>query len=388
MNELVCESAEVSFFKHDEPICGDFHILQKNGDAITAVLSDGMGSGIKANILATLTAKILSTMVMENMPINECVSTMAATLPICEVRKMAYATFTILQMDAQFDVHLVQFDNPFAILLRNGKNLPYEDTLEIICEKEIHKSRFAMQEGDMLILATDGMTNAGVGKTMPEGFRRTDVIEFVEKWYTPDMSPKRMATLLADTCHDLCLGSPDDDVTIMVFKIRERQTVHIMIGPPEHKADDENVFSNFFTERGKHIVCGGSTLQAAARFLGKPVKEGETELFDVPAISYIDGVDLATEGIITLKKVLELADLYISAKPLPWDLPERRDGASLIAKMLFEEATDINIFAGQAINPAHQEVCAGIDFEAKMEYIEKLKEKLTKAEKKVAIKMV
>ena len=161
-----------------------------------------------------------------------------------------------------------------------------------------------------------------------------------------------------------------------------------VIGPPEHKEDDEKFFRSFFSKCGSHIVCGGSSMQAAARFLKKKVKEGEIISPDVPAIYHIDGIDLATEGLITLRKLLELADIYVGENSIFWDLPARCDAASCLLKMLFEEATDVFIYVGQAINPAHQQAGIGIDFDAKMIYIKQLKDRLKKAGKTVTIKMV
>ena len=120
MDNLCLEIGHISINKHSETICGDFYYLLKDRDKTTVVLSDGLGSGVKANILATLTSKILSTMLARHLPIDECIDTVASTLPICKVRKLAYATFTALQIEENL-AYLVQYDNPGAILLRDGK---------------------------------------------------------------------------------------------------------------------------------------------------------------------------------------------------------------------------------------------------------------------------
>lgn len=153
MKDLFMEGGYVSINKHDQPVCGDFYTTVKTENGTTIVLSDGLGSGVKANILATLTAKILSTMMARKLPISQCIRTMADTLPVCKVRKMAYSTFTILQLDDnRTEAYLAQFDNPPAILLRAGKNFDYERSRRIIGGKEISESVLRLAAGDFLIL--------------------------------------------------------------------------------------------------------------------------------------------------------------------------------------------------------------------------------------------
>lgn len=388
MKNTTVESGFVSICKHNESICGDFSIIERQGENTTAVLSDGLGSGVKANILATLSAKILSTLTMSNMSIEECVHTVAATLPVCKVRHLAYATFSMLRINGRDEAYLAQFDNPTAILLRDGKSIDYDRTCKIISGKEVYESSLKLQLGDMLILITDGVTAAGIGKTMTDGWGRDNVVKFVEEWYTPDISPQRMASILIEACQDLYLGSPDDDTTALIFQLRERRVANIMIGPPEHKEDDNRILRLFFAKQGMHIVCGGTTAKTVSAFLNKPILPTEDMGSpEVPPTAHIDGVDLVTEGVITLGKVLELAKLHTSGKLVPGELKEKTDGASRIAKMLFEDATDINFFAGQAINPAHQEGGMGIDFHAKLGLIKALEEELVKMGKYVKISM-
>ena len=111
--------------------------------------------------------------------------------------------------------------------------------------KGISESRFQLRVGDMLILMSDGVINAGMGK-LTDGWPLEDVISFVEDFYTPDLSPQRMATRLLDACNSLYMDHTDDDVTIAVYKIRARQAVNVLFGPPEHKEDDERILRLFF----------------------------------------------------------------------------------------------------------------------------------------------
>jgi len=383
------ECGFVSLSKYSEKICGDYYTMVKKKNATTIVLSDGLGSGIKANILATLTAKILSTMMAENMSIEDSVYTVAKTLPLCKVRNLAYSTFTIFQL-GHFDnnAYLAQFDNPNAILMRDGKNYPYLSTCKIINEKEIYESNIKLQVGDMLILLTDGVTSAGLGRVAINGWQRDEVIKFIERWYTPSMSPQRMASALSDACMDLSLDNPQDDCTVAVFKIRKRQVVNLIIGPPEKIEEDKMILKLFFSKIGKKVVCGGSTSKMVSKYLNKPINiintSGDEE---IPAMASIEGVDLVTEGVITLSKVVEFGRKYVKNTTISLDLEHKADGASLLAKMLFEEATDINFFVGKAINPGHEIDGLKINSSLKKNFIRELESLLIKMDKKVKISL-
>jgi hypothetical protein len=383
------ECGFVSLSKHGEKICGDYYTMVKKEDTTTVVLSDGLGSGIKANILATLTSKILSTMMAENMSIEDSVYTVAKTLPVCKVRNLSYSTFTIFQLvHYGNNAYLAQFDNPNAILIREGKNYPYSSTCKIIGEKEIYESNIHLQAGDMVILLTDGITSAGLGRVTINGWSRDEIIKFIELWYTPNMSPQRMASVISDASMDLSLGTPQDDSTVAVFKIRKRQVVNLIIGPPEKKEEDNIILKLFFSKAGKKVVCGGSTSKMVSNYLNKPIKAaGNSQDEEIPATSCIEGVDLVTEGVITLERVVELGRKYLEDSKISLKLENKTDGASLLAKLLFEEATDVNFFIGKAINPGHELDGMNINSSIKMSYIREIKSLLVEMDKKIKVSL-
>lgn len=386
MDNLFLQIGHSSVNKKNELLCGDFYTIVKNLDTTTIVLSDGLGSGVKANILATLTSKILSTLLSKNLPIEESVYTIARTLPICKDRKLAYATFSAIQIKGSH-AYLIQYDNPEIIILRNGKNLPYRSTRTFIEEKEIYESNVQIQKDDMIILFSDGVTYAGLGKTNNNGWNRNDILKHLENWYTDSTSAQRMAANLINGCMALNMDSAEDDTTVLVFKVRERQAVNILIGPPENKEDDNKVLRLFFSKEGKYVVCGGTTASAVSHYLNKPINlisNPETDE-DIPSIASIEGVDLVTEGVITLGKVVHLSNEYLKDSSVSLKIKDKTDGASLLAEILFEEATDINIFFGQAMNKGHEDVGLDIDFKTKCELIKTLESNLIKMGKQVKI---
>jgi hypothetical protein len=364
----------MSINKQGEQLCGD-HVEIVPGDNLTvAVLADGLGSGVKANILSTLTAKIISTMMANSLTVEDCVATIAATLPICKVRQIAYSTFTIIRVANNLEAEIIQYDNPQVILLRDGKNYPYVNTSEIIDKKTIHKTRIKLRENDTFIAISDGAIHAGIGKSLNFGWQRDDIIKFMEGVYDSEFTAKTLSSVLLDKCYSLYGGEPGDDTTVCTLKIRQRQPINLVIGPPASPAEVQKMMGLFFSKEGKHIVCGGTTSSLAAEFLGRSLDTGIPLYIDpgIPPMAKIEGVDLVTEGVITIHRVLEYARDYIkgSENYACWNYG--KDGASQIARMLFEEATDINFYVGKAINPAHQNPDLPIGFSIKMRLIEEL----------------
>ena len=388
MDKLCTDTGYVSLNKKGEQLCGDrVEIIARNDNSLTLVLADGLGSGVKANILSTLTSKILSTMIENGMPIEECVDTTVKTLPVCSVRKVAYSTFTIIHVEENTTATLIQFDNPNVILLRGGKHWDYPTTSRVIEGKTILESKFPLQLNDMMIAMSDGAIWAGVGQSMNFGWQRDNVVEFAERMYEDTLSAKMMAALIVDECNRLYAGEPGDDTTVAAVRVRERKPVNLMIGPPADPADVGKMMALFFAKEGKKIVCGGTTSKLAANYLHEDVV---TSLDygtdpDIPPTATIKGVDLVTEGVITLSRVVEYANVFLNNSDLAnlWSL--QTDGASRIAQYLFEYATDISFFVGRAINPAHQNPDLPITFGIKIQLVKQLSEALEKMGKRVSV---
>lgn len=387
MHDLCTDIGYNSLYKYGEELCGDHVdvVNQEDGETII-VLADGLGSGVKANILSTMTAKIISTMMAARLSIEECVSTIASTLPVCSVRKVAYSTFTILRLSPNEEAEIIQYDNPKVILLRAGENVDYPTETLSIEGKTILKSRIPIQEGDLFVAMSDGVPYAGIGKTMNLGWKREDIIEFLKTFFDVGYTAKTLTTILLDECYSLYAAQPGDDATACVVKIRKRQSVNLLIGPPAHREDCHKMMSLFFSKAGKHIICGGTTASIAAEYLDKPlIPKMEYLDKDVPPIAEIEGVDLVTEGIITINKVLTYAKDYLEDNETYKYWSMNRDGASRIARMLFEDATDINFFVGRAVNPAHQNPDLPINFSIKMRLVDELAECLKKMGKRIKV---
>ena len=387
MNDLCADIGYKSVNHYGEELCGDHvDVVERDENSTVIVLADGLGSGVKASILSTLTSKIISTMMAEGLPIEECVSTIAATLPVCSVRGVAYSTFTIIHLKNNDIAEVIQYDNPQVIVIRDEQNYDYPKTEMNIGGKKIFKSVIKLRENDIFVAMSDGCPHAGIGMSYNFGWKREDIISFVETLAPVGYTAKTLSTIIVDECFKLYGGKPGDDATACVVRIRKREPMNILFGPPSNRDDANRMMSLFFSKEGKHIICGGTTSSIASKYLGKPIKASlNFEKADVPPIAEIEGVDLVTEGVITVNKVLEYAKDYLGENEHyeHWSL--KRDGASLISRLLFEEATDINFYVGRAINPAHQNPDLPINFSIKMNLVEELSACLKKMGKRIKV---
>lgn len=387
MNKLCADIGYRSIFHDGEELCGDHvDVIEQEDGSTVVVLADGLGSGVKASILSTLTSKIISTMIAAGLSLEDCVQTIAATLPVCSERHVAYSTFTIMRIVDSNEAELIQYDNPSVILLRDGEEYDYPKTELNIEGKKIFQSRIRLCENDVFVLMSDGCPHAGIGTEYNFGWQREDIAEFMKTFYSVGYTAKTLSTILIDECNRLYGGKPGDDATACVVRIRKREPMNLLFGPPSNRDDCDKMMSLFFSKEGKHIICGGTTSTIAAKYLGKPLKP-KLEFIDkdVPPIAEIEGVDLVTEGVITINKVLSYAKDYLNDNESYSQWGVKRDGASLICRLLFEEATDINFFVGRAINPAHQNPDLPINFNIKMQLVTELSDCLRRMGKRIKV---
>lgn len=382
------EASYKSLNKHHEELCGDKVEILETENSYIMILADGMGSGVKANILSTLTSKILGTMFLNGATLDECVQTIVKTLPECKERHVAYSTFSILQIFHNGEGYLVEFDNPSCIFIRDNTliNLPFQ--IRMIEGKEIKESRFHVRLNDTFVLMSDGVIHAGVGKILNFGWQWDNVAEYAVQSVDKAPTATRLANTISQACDDLYMKNPGDDTTIAVAKVLERKEVTLFTGPPLNELDDLRVMRMLMSSGGKKVVCGGTSANIAAKYLKKEVRTTLEYIDpDIPPIGFIEGIDLVTEGVRTLSRTLTLLKRYEKE-----DLNEeyfkeldKKNGGSMVAKVLIEDCTDLNLLVGKTINVAHQSPELPFDISIRMNLIEQMKEVLTKLGKKVTL---
>ncbi len=383
------EMAYKSLNKMNEELCGDKVEMLQTGHSHILILADGMGSGVKANILATLTSRILGTMFLNGASLEDCVRTVAKTLPVCQERQIAYATFSILQVFDNGKAYLVEYDNPSCIFIRDGELMPIPQNLREIEGKKINEYRFQVKEGDTFVLMSDGTIYAGPGDLFNLDWTWESMSNYTLKAARTAHSAPRLAALLSQCCSELYEDRPGDDTTIAVMQISKKKKVKLMTGPPKSPEDDEKAVRQLMEGDAFRIVSGGTSSEITARFLGKQITSVPGSLDpDIPPIAHIEGIDLTTEGVITLSRTLELLEKYASDEDLDESFYQRLDennGGSMIARVLIEDCTDLEIILGTAVNAAHLNPNLAFQLHARNQLAEHLKEVMEKLDKSVTI---
>lgn len=342
-----------SLRKTGEELCGDKVKIFKTDDKATIVLSDGLGSGVKANILATLTTEIISTMLKAEISLREVIDTVINTLPICKIRKIAYATFTIIEINQKTnDFKVINFDNPPIFLIKNGRvQFPKVQTMEIL-NKKIAVVEGHLDRGDFLAAISDGVLHAGMGITLNFGWGWDDIANYIEGLLiTHSISARNIVHEIMSKTNSLYKGYPSDDATTVGIYVRKRNGLIVFSGPPADKSKDEFCVEKILTFDGRRVVCGGTTGNIIATHLGEVVETLiPTMTKDVPPIGRLSEIDLLTEGIITLSKCIEyLKESNGETTGLPFVI----DGAVMLAKELLR-ADYIHFLVGLKVNRYYQ----------------------------------
>ena len=370
--------------KKNEELCGDSMVVSKFPDSIIFVLSDGLGSGVKASILSTMTTKIASHMLKQGLPVEEVVDTVTNTLPVCQIRKIAYSTFSINQFFTTGKAVVYEYDTPEVFYIRNRRiqTIAYDEVN--IGERKIRRATLDLLTGDWLVYVSDGALNAGIGGVWSLGWGWGNISKYLENHTNSRLTAQEVADDLARAVNELYEGGPGDDVSIAVFKIRKKLHALVMSGPPENKENDEKAVRKLMGFRGVRIICGGTTSSIVSRMLGKSVTPDlSTITDDVPPLGSLDGVDLVTEGVLTLTRTYELIRARIPVAKLELQV----DAASALTRQLLG-ADHISFLVGRAINPAHQDPKLPVELALKNRIIHELAEELQEIGKEVEIEVI
>ncbi len=373
-----------SINKHNEELCGDKVEYLYDDDGIIIVISDGLGSGVKANILATMTVKIAVTMLKEGAAIDDTIDTIINTLPECKVRKLAYSTFTIIKIDRHHNAYIAEYDNPPYFFYSHKRIIPVEKKERIIGNKKIYESNIQLEMGDTLCVVSDGAIHAGIGQMLNLGWSWNEINEYLKELNNVNRSSQLINGNFIGVCNNLYNNEPGDDTTIMTLKVRKPEVIDIFIGPPANRDNDSYLCEIMKNSQNMKIICGGTTALIAERELGLKLEvDMDSMKEDVPPIAYMEGFDLVTEGVLTLGKTLEsIKKLNKSNYDSVLDEKDY-DGCSLLTRLLADTGTHINFYLGGAVNPAHQNPNFPGDFNIKNNIINKLIIELKKAGKKI-----
>jgi len=362
---------------HDgERICGDVFLSQKvkEENRIIAVLSDGLGHGVKANILATLTSTMALNFTKNHKDFVKIADTIMNTLPVCSVRKISYSTFTIVDIDYNDKIRILEYDNPQSIIMR-GNKLFTPNWSEIILESEKNKGKrlrtcsFYPQKEDRIIFFSDGVAQSGLGSPKyPFGWGRENAEYYLQELVenNHDISARKIASKIVNRAVQNDGYTSKDDTSCATIYFREPRKLLICTGPPYEKETDTILGNTIKEFDGKKIVCGATTADIVARELDVKI----TDSFDfddpeLPPISFMDGIDLVTEGILTLGKVSEILKKYSNNFKL------NNGPADKIVKLLLE-SDEIHLIIGTRINIAHQDPTLPVELEIRRTVVKRI----------------
>lgn len=362
---------------HDgERICGDVFLYRyiKEEDRVIAVLSDGMGHGVKANILATLTATMALNFTQEHKEIDRIAEIIMNTLPVCSERKISYSTFTIVDIESSGRANILEYDNPATIILRENQIFdPQWKKVEL--QKGKHRGKvlrtctLVPMKEDRIVICSDGVSQSGMGsENFPFGWERDNIATYAAKLVTgePSISAMVLAGKIVTMAHKNDMYRAKDDISCATIYFRDPRKLMICTGPPYDKEKDRELALRISEYSGKVILCGGTTADIVARELKREIiDELIFEDPELPPESFIEGIDLVTEGILTLQKVNEILKSYNNSTRL------KKGPADKIVKLVME-SDEIHFIIGTRINIAHQDPTLPVDLEIRRTVVKRI----------------
>lgn len=360
--------------KTGQNVCGDvFHSKRffEEGRLIS-VLSDGLGSGVKANILASMTATMALKFVSSHRSISKASEVIMDALPVCQVRKIGYATFSIVDCNQEGKVQIIEEGNPQFFLCRD------QDVLSVTGEsfdsqkwkdRSIKIYSLTLNEGDRIVFCSDGVTQSGLGNKnkFKLGWKREGVAEFLKKYLSqnPTASSRKLAQ---EVIKEAMLKEPEllakDDMTCSVFHYRGRRSLLVFSGPPYNQERDNEYAREFDKFSGRKAICGGTTANMIARELRKTIQlDLSTNRSYLPAYSRMKGVDLVTEGVLTLTQAIKYLEANLITYP--------NDAAGKLVE-LFLDSDQIEFMIGVRINEAHLDPTIPVELDFRKNLIKKM----------------
>ena len=362
---------------HDgERISGDVFLNRfiKEEDRVIAVLSDGMGHGVKANILATLTATMALNFTQEHKEVDRIAEIIMNTLPVCSERKISYSTFTIVDIENSGRTNILEYDNPPAIILR-GNQIFDPSWKMVVLQKGKHSGKmlktcsFLPSKEDRIIFCSDGVSQSGMGsEAFPFGWERDNIASYAASLVTSESSISAMmlSGKIVTMAHKNDNYKARDDISCATIYFREPRKLLICTGPPYEEEKDKELAGKIKEYTGKVILCGGTTADIVARELNRTIiDELIFEDPELPPESFLEGIDLVTEGILTLQKVNEILKTFNNSFRLG------KGPADKIVRLLME-SDEIHFVIGTRINIAHQDPNLPVDLEIRRTVVKRI----------------
>ncbi len=372
-NSLFIDVGSYQKQKNGEDCYGDTIYSKKIPEErrVISILSDGLGSGVKANILSSMTTRMAMKFMEDNADLLRSSEIMMDALPICQTRKISYATFSIVDSELEGKTRIFEMDNPHFIFIRNNKSLSIKGrkfSSPKWKERAINASQIMTQPEDRIILISDGVTQAGIGnQKYPLGWGRQGCIDYILKEIQKDprISSQTLAQKIVEEALNKEIGKKaGDDISCICIYFRTPRKLLVLTGPPFDE-DKDHEFAELVSDYdGKVAICGGTTANIVERELCLKCQIDKTS-FDtqIPMSSIMEGVDLVTEGILTL------TDAY---RMLKEGIDRKSNVASVRLVNLLLSSDKIDFVVGTKINIAHQDPNLPMELEIRRNIVKKI----------------
>jgi hypothetical protein len=382
------ESAQVT--KTGQAACGDdvrFTTVEKENRHLVA-LSDGLGSGVKAHVLATMTTSMAIKFLESNVPTLEAAEIIMDSLPVCEVRKIGYATFSLFDFRLGGRARITEMGNPGYIHLRGTEEIfPVKDDMVVSShwpDREVRECEADFRPGDRIILCSDGVTQAALGqrRDMKFGWRRSGVQEFARRRIEADgeISAKDLSDAIVREALHLAPGGCKDDISCVVVYLRHPRVMRVLTGPPFYREHDADYARKGLLGEDHVVICGGTTANIIERELGAKVSLTLADMRaagGLPPVGRLEGVGIATEGILTLSRVLSALE---ERRPAAYEPAAAR---AILERLMRHDR--IEFILGTKVNESHQDPGIPQDLELRRSVVRRIAQTLERKYRKDVI---
>ncbi len=335
--------------KRKNLVCGDVYVEDRNEHSTTIILCDGLGSGIKANLAATMCATRLLELIRSDFSIRNAFASLVKTMEEARLKDFPYSVFSVVRILNDGVTSILSYEMPPPIFISGRFATVLPQRIFTVDNSIIGESNCFLKAKESILLVTDGITQAGLGKGMHKGWGSDNLNKYVNSLLTLGYNYDELPEKIEQKAEEIWKFRLEDDCTAIIAKGRKGKIINLFTGPPKDKALDKDLVEKFLNLDGLKIVCGATTGKIVSRITGKPFKMEENFTSNLAPLSYsIEGIDLVTEGAVTLNQVYNIWD----ADPATME----KDSPVTDLFSLLSVADKVHMMLGQTENPANDDI--------------------------------
>ena len=328
---------------------GDVVHTERTKSSTYHILCDGVGSGIKANIVATMAVSRLNELMKEGFSLRNAFANIVRTMEDARQKDLPVAFFSVVRILPDGIATILTYEMPEVIFASKRYTSRLQTINQNFLDGLIGETSCVLGVGEGLIIFSDGISQAGLGKGILNGWGVDGVNKFANDLLRAGTDLKELPSLIIDEAKKLWKGELGDDLSVSLLLCRKGRVINIFTGPPSDPSLDITVVNKFLQQDGVKIVCGASTAKITARVMNKPLRINTEYTGDITPPDYdIEGIDLVTEGAVTMNQLYNV-----------WGEDSNKlekDNPVTIFYSLLSVADRVNIFLGKSINPANEDI--------------------------------